>query len=252
MNLDRIRSYCGEPTEVDRAGFIYPVRLIEWERFTQLASMYLMTCDLFLRRRLSLSDEIKLFDFVTIQAVLASKDGEERLKELEELFSIVFRTQVQYRIRKTTKMPEIYFLVNKMGIIDRDNYEEVRRVIMEQNILFDPIIGKSEAAQQAIDNAIARLKRGKTDLDIESMFIAVSMFKKDIDINEITYYQLRADYEMLTRIEQNRIIPIYQVNGVKIEQTELSKPLSIHKNPYGMDVLFKKRDDNKVQSMMKS
>lgn len=250
MNLNRVKTYCGEPTEVERAGYIYPVRLLEWEVFLPLANKFLMTSDLFLRRRLSLSENIKLFDFITINAVISSEDGYSGLKEMEHLFSIVFRTEVKVGMRGKVSEQEIYFVVDKKGIIDRDNYDEVRKTIMEQNLMFDPVVAKNEKSQKIIDRAITKLHENKNPMDMEAMVVAVSTFKK-INISEITYYQLRADYEMFSKIEQNRAIPIYRANGAKFDLINLTDEMDIHKNPYGMDVLFRKRDDNQMMEKLK-
>lgn len=250
MNLNRVRTYCGEPTEVERAGFIYPVKLLEWDEFIKLAGRFLMTNDLFLRRRLSLSEDIKLFDFITINAIISSEDGYSGLREMEKLFSIAFRTEVKVGLRGKTKGREVYFTVDKKGIIDKNNYEEVRKVIMEQNLLFDPVVAKNERSQEIIDKAIEKLQGGKPPMDIEAMVVMVSLFK-NININEMTYYQLRADYEMISKMEQNRAIPIYRVNGAEIDLNNLTEEMSIHKNPYGMDVLFRKRDDSEMMQNLK-
>lgn len=250
MNLNRIRTYCGQPIEVSRAGFIYPVKILEWESFKNLASKYLFTNDEYLRKRLNLTDDIKLFDFITLQAVVSSNDGYEKLHEMEELFSIVFRTDVKVGLRGKTKSKEIYFTVDGKGIIDRNNYEEVRSVIMEQNLMFEPIVAKTEKSQKIIDKGIERLKSGAPSVDMEAMIVVVSLYKK-IDLEEITYYQLCADYEIITKMEQNRAIPYYQVNGAKVEMYNLTEELSIHKNPYGADVLFRKRNDNEMLKNLK-
>ena len=250
MNLNRIRTYCGEPTEVLGAGFIYPVKLLEWDRFILLASKFLMTSDLFLRRRLELSEQIKLFDFITVNAIVNSSDGYSGLNDIAEAFSIVFRKEVKVGLRGKAKNQEVYFSVAKMGIIDRNNYDEVRKVIMEQNLMFDPIVAKDEKSQKIIDRGIERLRSGNPEVDIESMIVAVSIFK-EIDLNNLTYYQLRADFEMISRIETNRAIPIYRANGADVEPMNLTQELSIHKNPYGADVLFRKRNDAETMDMLK-
>ena len=250
MNLNRIKTYCGKPLEVPRAGFLYPVKLLEWDVFTTLAGKYLMTSDEFLRKRLGLGEEVKLFDFITLQAILSSKTGYENLHEMEQLFSIVFRTEVKVGLRGRANKKEVYFTVDGKGIIDRNNYDEVRSIIMEQNLFFDPIVAKTAKSQEIIDKGIERLRDGVPPVDIEAMIVVVSL-RKNIDIDELTYYQLRADYEIITKIESNRAIPLYRVNGADIELYNLTEELSIHKNPYGADVLFRKRNDNDMLQKLK-
>ena len=117
MNLNRIKTYCGKPIEVSRAGYLYPVRILEWEEFTKLAGRFLMTSDEFLRKRLKLEEEIKLFDFITLQAIMTSKTGFENLKEMEQLFSIVFRSEVKANLRGRVGNKEVYFIVDGRGLL---------------------------------------------------------------------------------------------------------------------------------------
>ena len=56
---------------------------------------------------------------------------------------------------------------------------------------------------------------------------------------------------MISRIETNRAIPIYRANGADVEPMNLTQELSIHKNPYGADVLFRKRNDAETMDMLK-
>ena len=245
MNLNRIKTYCGKPIEVSRAGYLYPVRILEWEEFTKLAGRFLMTSDEFLRKRLKLEEEIKLFDFITLQAIMTSKTGFENLKEMEQLFSIVFRSEVKANLRGRVGNKEVYFIVDGKGIIDRNNYEEVRSIIMEQNLLFDPIVAKTAKSQEVIDRGIGRLRRGNPTVDVEAMIVVVSLHK-NINLDELTYYQLRADYEIITKIEANRAIPLYRVNGAEVDMYNLTDELSIHNNPYGADALFRKRNDGEM------
>ena len=41
-------------------------------------------------------------------------------------------------------------------IISRDNYAEIREIMMEQSFLFDPLIGADEKSQKRIDRAIQK------------------------------------------------------------------------------------------------
>ena len=77
------------------------------------------------------------------------------------------------------------------------------------------------------------------------MIVVVSLHK-NINLDELTYYQLRADYEIITKIEANRAIPLYRVNGAEVDMYNLTDELSIHNNPYGADALFRKRNDGEM------
>ena len=130
-------------------------------------------------------------------------------------------------------------------MITKDNYEEIRERIMEQNLIFEPLVAPNQKSQEAIDKAIERKRNSGSGVEtnIESMIVLVS---KSRDVTEdYTYYQLQADYEMEIRLEQSRAIPTYRAVGADIPPIELGEILGMHEDPYSFDKMFKKNDRQK-------
>lgn len=242
-----LKYYLNVPVETSIGKSPLCVLLKEWEDYIKIAGKYLTICDLFLRRRLQLSEEIKLFDYIVTLAVY---EGE--IKKLEEMFSYAFREEVKCFatfVNGKFNVDTAFFAVGdfeeKRYVINRNNYEEIREIMMEQAMLHDPLIAKNERSQKIIDAAIEKkIKSNSTDkqTSIEAMLVLnSSMFP--IDLDTYTYYQLQAQYEIINRKEGALATHIYRSQGMKIDPILLNEELSIHDNPYSFDKLA--RVDNK-------
>ena len=228
-----------------------PVRLIEWELFQTLAYEPLRINEELMRKQLKIDEKVKLFDYLIDYMMEKAKreTGREEygLIILAQIFSLAYRLPVELRVVNTDTRPTFAFCINgnEDDLITRNNYEAIREMIMEQNLIFEPIIAADERSQKVIDKAIERKRNvtSNTETNIESMIVLVSKSRK-ID-EDYTYYQLQADYEMELRMEQSRAIPVYRAVGADIEPIIYAEVLSMHEDPYSFDKMFKKNDRKK-------
>lgn len=242
-----LKYYLNQPIETSIGKPLYCILLKDWENYIQTAGRYLTICDLLLRRRLELPEEIKLFDYVVMVAI-----HENEIDKLEEMFSLAFRLPVKcFAMFKQGQVDieSTFFAVGdfdkKDCVINRNNYEEVREIMMEQALLHDPVIAKNERSQKIIDEMIAnkmkKMGNGKKS-STEAMLILNST-SFPIDLETYTYYQLQAQYEIVNRKENSLAIHIYRAQGADVEPIMLNEDLSIHDNPFSIDKLM--RVDNK-------
>ena len=236
-----------------------PVRLADWDKFAPIGGMYLNVCEDLLRKRLKLDESITLLDYIGMCLIndsedLTSDDPEKnKIIEFSNMLSYAFRLPVEGMVEKKNGELRLVFRINgnNKDLITRENYAEVRELIMEQNLFYDPIIAPNAKSQELIDKAIARMAKSSSDIEtnIESMLVLVSRHR-DINSDDYTYYKLRADYEMELRLEQSRAIPTYRAVGADIPPIELGEVLGMHTNPYSKDKLFKRNDRSKDASTM--
>ena len=251
-----IKDYLNQPEEVEGIGLIYPVSILEWETFSPLAHRFLLVGYDHLKYRLKVKEEVKLLDFI-IAVCLNSEDEEERVKNLEslkQLIELVVRKETRFMFDKGTK--EWFFFLHETEDhpqINRHNFDQFREVVMRQNLLFEPVVAPNEFAQKILDEAIERMNRKGSPVDLESMLAVVSVMRglTPEQLSTYSYYQLRADYEVFQRIESSRIIHLYRCQGGKGDDIELVAPLSIHENPYGFNRLFDKVDTNRENDLQK-
>ena len=234
------------------------VRLMDWEYFISVAYEPLRINYDLMHKRYKIDESVKLYDYV--MEVLMKQSEERGLgKEfgiviMAQIFSIAYRLPVEPMALKKDGVISIVFRVgdNDEDLITKDNYEEIRERIMEQNLIFEPIVAPNKKSQDAIDKAIARKRDMGSNIEtnIESMIVLVSKSREVTE--DYTYYQLQADYEMELRLEQSRAIPTYRAVGADIDDIQLGQILSMHEDPYSFDKMFKKNDRTKDKTSLSS
>ena len=219
----------------------YPVRLIDWDEYSDIAYQLLSISETFLTRRLKLDlEKISLFDYVLVLCI-----EHNLVKDLEKMFSMAFREEVKGIILQQGESQEVRFVFASDNdfYIDKRNYDDVRQILMAQSFYFDPIVGENERSQKLIDKAIRRkIESNSKETNLESMIALVRSEIPNITWNTYTYYQLKIDYYTILRKETFRSIHVYKVMGSNAPIPEFSEILDAHSNPLGVDVLFKKND----------
>lgn len=232
------------------------VRLIDWEKFAPIANEVFKINDEYLTKRLKLKD-VELFDYV-VDYMLDFAEANYGQKELglillASMFQLAYRLPIEPMIKKENGESYLCFMINNNedDLISYKNYREVREVIMEQSLIYEPIVAPNKKSQDAIDKAIERMRNSGSNVEtnLESMIILVS--KTRTITEDYTYYQLMADYEMVIRLEQYRALPTYRAVGADVPNMNLGEILDMHRDPYSADVMFKRNDRAKDAEKLK-
>jgi hypothetical protein len=247
-----MKYYLNYPIKTSVGVSPYCVRLLEWDDYIKIASRYLTICEDLIRRRLKLNDEWKLLDYVVLVALNESNG----IENLERMFSMAFRKPVKAFIKtrqgnidlhSTTIVVGDYEIVEGELVaqhkINRDNYKEIREIMMEQAFLFDPLIGADERSQNRIDRAIQKkiekANKNGGNPNIESMLVLNSS-RFQIDLETYTYYQLKAQYSLLNREQVAMMYNICRPHGKDIPIINFADELDIHDNPFSFEKMFRK------------
>ena len=219
----------------------YPITLLDWDEYSQIAYPLLSISETLLTRRLKLDlSVISLFDYIVLLCI-----EQDCIPNLEKMFSMAFREQVVGMVYKHGESQEVRFVFASDNdfYIDKNNYLAVREVLMAQSFYFDPIVGENERSQKLIDKAIKRkVQTNGKETNLESMIALVRSEIPNIEWHNYTYYQLKIDYFTILRKETFRSIHVYKVMGSNAPIPEFSEILAAHNNPLGEDVLFKRND----------
>ena len=145
----------------------------------------------------------------------------------------------------------IYDIDEKIGeekikwVINKDNFYDYRKIVMEQNCLFTPLIAPSKKAQKYID---AKFNKGdKAEVDLEAM-IAFVTTNANHDYYNYTYYRLMADFRSLNKqMNRNDVIEftsggMTKKGGGQLEIPNIFESLGLDKSPW--DEIFKEDDGN--------
>ena len=224
----------------------YPIRLIDWDEYSDIAYQLLSISETFLTRRLKLNlDVISLFDYVLLICI-----EQNLVKDMEKMLSMAFREEIKGVVLTSSESQEVRFVFASDNdfYIDKHNYVAVREILMAQSFYFDPIVGEDERSQKLIDKAIRKKLRGNNrESNMESLVALVRSQIPSIDWNTYTYYQLKIDYYTIIKVETFRSIHVYKVMGSDAPVPDFAEILDAHSNPLGQDVLFKRNDRSQTQ-----
>ena len=131
--------------------------------------------------------------------------------------------------------------------ITKFNYDKYRALVMEQNLLFEPLTSPSAKGNEVIQNAIKVLSKNGVSQSLASVCSAVSTSKgvSDAELQEYTYYRLMYDFETFNRVNNNLIHALFMSQGSKdVEITHLGQKIDLNKDPYAN--LLKRNGDNQL------
>ncbi len=222
---------------------LFPITIFDWMEFEALARKYLLYGESFIECKLQKNTEdVGVFDVLMsliAKDVLDNQSIEcNSVFEVERMLSIITKQEVKFTLAKDK---ENWHFKTDSFTIDRNNYPIIRKVILNQNIVHEPLLVKNEKTQAIIDRSI-KVMRGKSEFDFHSMLIYVSN-KKGLSpkqLQEYTYYQLCCDNEMLQRIDESDYIHTYRSQGAKVDVPNVYKRMSCLDNPHSIDKLFKR------------
>lgn len=240
-----------KPKAIPSVGEIYPVLMKDYDEFMDNANVISYTYDHFNLEEIApmlgvLSEELKLLDLIT----LVSKETntyEQTFDNLCKVFSIILRKKVDFTFGHTG----VCFFDNKGFLIDRDNYDEIRSIIMKQNLIFSQKIYKSRLVQEWANKVLEARAKNAIDITIEDMIttIAVVSGKHYWDLENYTYYQIKAEFARIGKDKAYHTNVAYQCAGAeKITIEHYAENTDIFKNPF--DDVFKSSENSKLDKAL--
>lgn len=185
----------GKPAEIDGYDakhpiLIYPVLVESYDKLSDYSKFLTISKDLFPE-----SDAPLLMILLSIHKQL-QETPESMLDKMCKLFELVTRSSVGY-------MPDGKFVVNNENVIGEHNYDDIRKIIMQQNLIFEPKVYKNPLVQEWANKAIDARRKKNEKITIEDMITTVKSCQ-GITYEQIfkqTIYQLYADfYRMCKRM----------------------------------------------------
>ena len=251
-----MKYYLNYPIDTSIGISPYCIRLLDWDEYIPIAGKYLTICEDLLRRRLKLGSEWKLLDYVILVAI----NEPNGIENLEKMFSMAFKKPAKVLVRTSNNSIDIHNSMIVVGdyeivdgklvaehVINRDNYIEIREIMMEQSFLHDPLIGADERSQKGIDRAIQKkiekANREGGNANLESMLVLNSS-RFEIDLETYTYYQMKVQYETLNREQTAMMYNICRPHGKDIPFVNFSEELEVHSNPFSFEKMFRQDRGN--------
>lgn len=161
-----------------------------------------------------------------------------------ELFKMIIHKKVLYNSK--LKCFDIYENNELKWVVAKNNFNEFRKIAMNQNLLFEPLIAPTKKAQKYIDASMS--KNNNSEVDLEAVVAFVCTNSNAINISDYTYYRLRADFtSLMKQLNRNDIVNytsggLTKKNGKPLDIPNILEGLGVDKNPY--DDVFKEKSND--------
>lgn len=195
---------------------IYPVTMGEYDEFMECANVISYTYGHFNLDAISKDhgvpkEEIKLLDLITF---LSYQGNAQQLTflYLSKMFSIALRQEIKFSYDQETGL--FFMSSDNKKLIDRNNYDDIRKVIMEQNLIFEPKIYKSKMVQKWAEKVLKNRAKSALDITHEDMITTISVIQGITyeELERYSIFQIKATFQRICKIQEYQTTAIMLAN----------------------------------------
>jgi hypothetical protein len=272
---NELDNYFMRPQFIEGIGDVYPVSIIDYEKFYKLSRKYITQgittlhnlykvnkkaneLDYFVDMGMKMDKEFQYLK--SIQNYIPQNEDEKSklnelkqlynlyssgeiiiysINELESLFQLLLKKKVTFKFNPNEPQDYIFQINNENLFITRDNFREFRDIVIWQNLLYEIPTSKNKRINEDIQRTIKSQTKDSKGGDLCAMISAVGIERglSDEEIFKYTYYRLRFDYEIITRKNYNVFMFMLRSQGCnEAKIIELSEEVNLRFNPYDMIV----------------
>lgn len=235
--MDEIRNILGQPKHIEGVGYVYPVKLSDYGDFMEVARLITVTKERFPPE---LRDEYSLFELVTSLSLHADESV-----SLLKLVKMV--TDKEFKV---IDGESVSLNAEDGSSIDNSNFEEFRKVVMDQNLLYEEKVFKNPMVKKWADKVLETRQRDAIDMSMEDIISVVHVgtgVPYDTILN-YTIYQLRHTFQRVVKIKDwERSIKLLCAGAEGIKEEPYTEKIEMAKNPY--DDVFKSKDKDKLSKV---
>lgn len=247
--MDSVKYIFSKPQFIEGVGNIYPIKVIDNDEFNECSNIILYSKNHF---NIDDIEQYKLLD------ILISVFNEEAIKKLTQLFSLVLRKDVSFiiadnyygfRIDDTNDYCD--FRINN-NIINSDNYDTVREIILKQNILFEPKVFKNKLVQQWAEKVLEARRKNGVKITMEDMITTVKVYEgiSYEEVANMSLYQLYADFKRISKLMGYEKDITFLAAGADIKNIEhYAEEVDMFEDPYG-NIFVKKEKLNSLNKAL--
>lgn len=240
------------PCNVDGIN-IYPIKIIEWDNFQKYVPLLIYSKKHY-EHYYNIKNTNSLLEIIILQ-IISSKltPMEEKYKadnyelylfkygidSICKLLEMITHDSFKMDYDKLTKNNEYSFYNNKGQVINDNNFDIIRQIVLKQNLLFEPIIYESKFKEKWAESV--KRGRAKKSKDITLTDI-ISIVREGLGISykeicEMNIFQLYVDFNRLKNTKSFEYIAIisttYGVNHSKLPNINYDDPIieDLMRNP---------------------
>lgn len=225
-----LQNIFAKPQFVEGVGNIYPIQLKDWDEFEQYSGLLIF-------------DKKDIPEHSTLLDELLLKYPQQEIVVLLGLMAI-FKMILQVEKLELIEVNSSFaFKIDEERTILPSQYQEIRDIIVRQNVILLPKIYKSKMMQEWAEKALQARQKNAPKMTLEDMISTVSMAKgvHYWDLEKYTMYQLKTDFERYDKMmdfETSSLVfanPYADLSKVKLPY--FAESFDLYKSPY--DGLFK-------------
>lgn len=244
-----VKNIFNKPEIITGVGEIHSVLMKDYDEFMDISNILTYNYEHFniesIKKELNVDEEIKLLDLLSIY--LSHSDQENKaFKNLARLFTMVLHKEIHY---ETNEYIGLYFTSkDKKTVIDRSNYDQVRKIIMKQNVIIEPPIIKNDIVREWVEAAINARAKNSVDIRMEDMIttVAYNSGKHYWDLENYSIYQLKSEFQRIVKDKTYHTNVQFKCAGSdKVGNEHYAENTDMYKSPYD-DIIKNKNLNNMV------
>lgn len=240
--MGNLNNIFGKPHYVEGVGNIYPIKIKDYDEFIENADVLYYS-----KKHFGIeNDNISLFYMLFIFGM----QNPNIIKKLQNLFSMILKKDTFVAVSD-----EFYgFIIDEDHSINEYNYDLVRQIVMNQNIVYEPKVYKNPLVQQWAEKALEAKAKNSIKMTIEDMITTVHVFTgiEYEKLADYTYYQLQASFNRIKKFKNyDSSIAMKCAGAEKVDIEHFAEELELYKNPYD-DLFVGKGKLEKLNNALKS
>ncbi|MDT0160274.1 hypothetical protein [Bacillus sp. AG4(2022)] len=230
-----------KPSQIDLIGDVYPVRVKDWDEFESYLSILMISKKHF----------NKDLDIPLLTGIVINLRDEPIVEVLCGIFNILTRTD---SFTMEYLEDSVYFENKNKQIICDSNYDLLREVALHQNIIFEPKIYKDPLMARWAEKALEAKSKNAANITFEDMITTIATYssKHYWDIENYSIYQLKAEFQRITRLKvydtNSLTYGNSNVNPSEVKLDHFAESFDLYADPY--KDLFKSKENLNISKAL--
>ena len=224
----------GKSTFIKNVGEIYPVKVKDYDVFSENSGLLYISKNHFDER----FQQYPLLDLIIASYSSLNLSGEDFLNQFCQLFELVTCKKVS--VGESNK--QLMFKVGENNFINSENYEDIRKEIMRQNLMHEQKVYKTELMRKWAEKAMKAKQKTAPKISLEDIIttISVGCSKTYSELENYTIYQIYSDFYRLRKMVEYDSNVQFRCAGADLKLEDYAEDLDLYHNPY--DDLFVSAD----------
>jgi len=230
--MSKLTNIFGKSQYVEGIGEIYPIKVSEWEEFSEYCTILQLKKEHFTKGKPTEMKHLEvLFTQNEIMIIHALKQTLKMALHIEHDMFDPFANGETGRLGFAITEGE------KFKIIDQDNFDEIRRIILNQNLLIEPRVFKNKYIEESYE-AWLKTQSGKgVEITFEAKLTTVAAWegKRPKDYLDYTYYELEAIFQRINKFfeftSQSMMLANPYADPSSMKMIHFAESINLYRDP---------------------